>query len=84
MPPTGGVVPLASYNTGYTSGMNSGTTYSAALSSGAGSAAAVQAGSVGGNANVWVGGLAFGALAVIVLFHLLGFRFAFDAEVGRR
>ena len=34
-------VPLAYYNTGLTSGMNSGTTYSSALSSGASSAQAI-------------------------------------------
>jgi hypothetical protein len=79
-----GVIPFATYNTGYSSGMNSGTTYASALSSGAGSGAAIQAGTVGGNANVYVGTLAAGALGLIVLFHLLGFRFAFDVEVGRR
>jgi hypothetical protein len=77
-----GVIPMAVYNTGQTSGMNSGTT--STLQSGASSGAAIQAGTVGGNANVVVGALGLGALAVIVLFHLLGFRFAFDAEVGRR
>ncbi len=78
-------VPLAYYNTGLTSGMNSGTTYSSALSSGASSAQAIANQSVGGSTTHWtVGGLVVGALALIVLFHVLGFRFAFDADVGRR
>lgn len=85
MPPgTAPSVPLAYYNTGQTSGMNSGTTYSSALSRGSGSPAAIQSGSVGGNANVNVGALVGIALVALVLMHFLGFRFAFDADVGRR
>lgn len=83
--PTGAVsVPLAYYNTGQTSGMNSGTTYSSAMSQGGSNPAGVQGGQVGGNANICVGALVGGALLLIVLFHFLGFRFAFDADVGRR
>lgn len=77
-------VPLAYYNTGVTSGMGSGTTYSAALSAGSGSPIAIGNQSVPGNAHVTVAGLVVASLAVILLFHFLGFRFAFDAEVGRR
>lgn len=77
-------VPLAYYNTGVTSGMASGTTYSSALSAGSGSPAAIQSGTAGGNAHVSVAFLVAGALAVIVLLHFIGFRFAFDADVGRR
>jgi len=76
-------VPLATYNTGYTSGMNSGTTYSAALSSGGGTPAAASVNAMGGSANVTVGVLVAAAIAVVVIFHLLGFRFAFDVSVGR-
>lgn len=83
--PTGAVsVPLAYYNTGQSSGMNSGTTYSSALSQGGSSPAGIQGGQIGGNANICVAGLVGGALLVIVLFHFLGFRFAFDVDVGRR
>ena len=80
----GQTVPLAYYNTGQTSGMNAGTTYSSALNQGGASPAGVQSGAIGGNANIYVGGLVAGALLVIILFHLLGFRFAFDVDVGRR
>ena len=55
-----------------------------ALSRGSGSPAAIQSGSVGGNANVSVGALVGIALVALVLMHFLGFRFAFDADVGRR
>jgi hypothetical protein len=77
-------VPLAYYNTGQTSGMNSGTTYSSALAQGSNSPAAQRAGATGGSANLYLGGLVAGALVIIVLFHFLGFRFAFDVDVGRR
>lgn len=84
-PQTGAVsVPLAYYNTGQTSGMNSGTTYSSALGQGGSSPHGIQGGNVGGNANIYVGSLVAGALLVIILFHFLGFRFAFDVDVGRR
>lgn len=83
-PSPAAAVPLAFYNTGQTSGMNSGTTYSAALSQGGSSPAGIRGQVVGGNANVYVGGLVAGALVVIILFHFLGFRFAFDVDVGRR
>lgn len=82
-PATG--VGYALYNTGQTSGMNSGTTQSAAgsatLSSGSRSAAAAT---VGGNANVTVAALVGVALIIMIGFHALGFRFAFDASVGRK
>jgi hypothetical protein len=79
---TGGSFAL--YNTGRTSGMNAGTTNAAGgatLSSGQSNAAAAN---VGGSADVTVAGLVGGALLVLVGFHLLGFRFAFDASVGRK
>jgi hypothetical protein len=72
---------FALYNTGRTSGMNAGTTAGATLSSGQSNAAAAN---VGGSADVTVAGLVAGALAVLIGFHLLGFRFAFDASVGRK
>jgi hypothetical protein len=79
------VNPLADYNTGVTSGMMAGTTtYAAAapsLSSGQRSNAAAT---VGGNANTCVAGFVLAALLVLLGFHLLGFRFAFDASVGRK
>jgi hypothetical protein len=75
-------VPLADYNTGVTSGMASGTTYSATLSSGAASPKSPT--TAGGNANYAVAILVGIALAVLVAQHALGFRFAFDASVGRR
>jgi hypothetical protein len=85
MPPGAGPsVPLAYYNTGVTSGMASGTTFSSTLSTGTGSPSSIQAGIAGGNAHITVAGLVATSLAVILLFHLLGFRFAFDADVGRR
>ena len=86
MPPgsPAAAVPLAYYNTGSSSGINAGTTYSSALGSGGTSPAAVRAGVSSGNANIYVGALVGGALVVIVLMHLLGFRFAFDVDVGRR
>ena len=71
--------PLASYNTGYSSGMNSGTTQvqGAGLSSGAAMAGA-------GNANISTGVIVAGALLVLIAIHLAGFRFGFDVSVGRR
>ncbi|HET7047876.1 MAG TPA: hypothetical protein VFI54_06350 [Solirubrobacteraceae bacterium] len=72
-------IPLADYNTGYTSGMNSGTTQT--LSSGAGLPAG---GAVGGNANIVVAALVGGSLLLLLVSHLLGFRFGFDVSVGRR
>ena len=85
MPPGAGPsVPLAYYNTGVTSGMASGPTYSSTLTSGSGSPQAIANQTVGGNTHLTVAGLVGGALLVIVLFHFLGFRFAFDADVGRR
>ena len=54
-------------------------TGSPSLASGQYSAAA----DVGGNANVSVGVLVAVALAVLLGFHLLGFRFGFDVSVGR-
>lgn len=74
-------VPLAYYNTGVTSGMTAGTTQT--LASGSTSPAAVRGQVVGGSANVYVAGLVAGALALMVLVHLLGFRFAFDVHGGR-
>jgi len=76
--------PIAYYNTGETSGMNSGTTYSAALSSGAMAAAPGGPIAVGGNANIATGAIVGGALIILVAFHLLGFRFGFDVSVGRK
>lgn len=85
MPPGAGpTVPLAYYNTGVTSGMASQTTYSSALSSGSGSPVAISARTAGGNAHICVASLVAGSLVVILLFHILGFRFAFDVDVGRR
>lgn len=85
MPPGAGPsVPLAYYNTGVTSGMVSGTTYASALSSGTGSPVSIQAGIAGGSAHIVVASLVGGALLVLLLFHILGFRFAFDVDVGRR
>lgn len=70
------------YNTGQTSGMSSGTTYSSTLSAGAGvSSAGVQ---VGGSANIAVAALVALGLLVLLSTHLLGFRWGFDASVGRR
>lgn len=83
-PGFGPAVPLAYYNTGVTSGMASGTTYAAALSTGSGSPAGIQMGSTVGGTHVVVGGLVAAAIGVILLFHFLGFRFAFDVDVGRR
>jgi hypothetical protein len=68
------------YNTGQTSGMNSGTTHSS-LASGARSGAAAA---VAGNTNITVAALVGGSLIVLLAFHLLGFRFAFDVSVGRK
>ena len=39
---------------------------------------------VGGSADVTVATLVGVSLVVLVGFHLLGFRFAFDASVGRK
>jgi hypothetical protein len=39
---------------------------------------------VGGSTNITVAGLVGFALLVILGLHVLGFRFAFDASVGRR
>jgi hypothetical protein len=36
-----------------------------------------------GNANVWTAVLVGGSLALLLIFHLLGFRFGFDVSVGR-
>lgn len=74
-------VPLAEYNTGYTSGMNNQTTQ-ATFSNGAYQAAAGNM--VPGSANITVAALVAGSLIVLLVFHVLGFRFAFDVSVGRR
>lgn len=39
---------------------------------------------VGGSTNITVAGLVGASLLVIIGFHLLGFRFAFDVSVGKR
>lgn len=71
--------PIPVYNTGYSSGMNSGTTQTVGASSL--SSGAAMAG--GGNANISCGVLVGGALVLLLVFHLLGFRFGFDVSVGR-
>lgn len=38
---------------------------------------------VGGNANIVVAGLVATSLLVLLALHLAGFRFAFDASIGR-
>jgi hypothetical protein len=43
-----------------------------------------QSPTVGGSTNITVAGLVAGALVVVLAFHLMGFRFAFDVSVGRR
>jgi hypothetical protein len=79
--------PLVAYNTGVTSGLMAGTTYAAnpatapSMSSGQHSSAADI---VGGNANTTVAGLVGISLLLLLGFHLLGFRFAFDVSVGRK
>jgi hypothetical protein len=75
---------FALYNTGVTSGMASGTTYASAvgLSSGVSMpGAGIQA---GGNAHMAAAALVAAGLAILVITHLLGFRFGFDVSVGRR
>jgi hypothetical protein len=58
------------------------TTYSSTLSGGAGvSSSGVQ---VSGNANVAVAALVALGLLVLLSTHLLGFRWGFDASVGRK
>jgi hypothetical protein len=74
--------PFAEYNTGYTSGMVAGTTTGgvqspSSLTSGAGMAGDTS------NANISCAALVGGALVVLILFHVLGFRFGFDVSVGR-
>ncbi len=74
--------PFAEYNTGYTSGMVAGTTTGgiqspSSLTSGAGMAGDAS------TANISTAALAAGALVILVLFHVLGFRFGFDVSVGR-
>lgn len=59
----------------------SGIAYQGGLSSGQGSGSAAN---VGGAANVSVGVLVGVSLLVLLAFHVLGFRFAFDVSVGRR
>lgn len=83
MPGANPLVDIVPYNTGLTDGMNAGTTQNRAggLSSGAYSAAAAIP---GGSANITVAGIVGFALLVLLGFHLLGFRFAFDAGVGRK
>jgi len=63
-------------------GMAAGTMFQSSLSS---SAAAPSAGGiiVGGNANLCVAALVAGGLLVLLVTHLLGFRFGFDVSVGR-
>lgn len=74
--------PIAYYNTGETSGMNSGTT--ATMTSGGQSPTAAAMQVAGGNANISVAVLVAGSLALLLVFHLLGFRFGFDVSVGRK
>jgi hypothetical protein len=74
---------FALYNTGQTSGMNSGTTQSSAASF-TSSASSPIAGQVGGSANITVAALVGVSLIVLLGFHLLGFRAMFDASVGRK
>jgi hypothetical protein len=82
MPAANPLADTVLYNTGRTSGMNAGTTQApASFTSGANS---TVAGSSAGNANVTVAALVAISLAVLLGFHLLGFRFAFDVAVGRR
>jgi hypothetical protein len=79
------VVPLAVYNTGDTSGMNSGTTYSSAtMTSGMMSTMPSAGVRVGGNANLPVAMIVGISLLILLGSHLLGFRWGFDVSVGRR
>jgi hypothetical protein len=48
------------------------------------SAYAMQPGTVAGSTHYVVAGLVAGSLVVLLVLHILGFRFAFDVSVGRR